>query len=115
MIGAEMVLTDSGGIQEESTMLQIPCLTLRENTERPVTISEGTNRLVGIDKAQIITAVEETICCGIGQPRIPEMWDGKAGERIIDLICRFSRSHSDREMIRQKMPCKTREGMSYFA
>jgi len=82
----KFVLTDSGGLQEETTVLGIPCLTLRENTERPVTITEGTNTLVGIDPEKII---EESmkILSGEGKSgRIPTFWDGKAAERIVEII-----------------------------
>jgi UDP-N-acetylglucosamine 2-epimerase (non-hydrolysing) len=81
---ARLVLTDSGGVQEETTVLGVPCLTMRESTERPVTVLEGTNRVVGSDPERI---VEEalTILEGPSRPaRIPELWDGRAGERIVD-------------------------------
>lgn len=80
--GATLVLTDSGGVQEETTALGVPCLTIRENTERPITITEGTNRLVGTDPAAIIEAAE-AILAGNGQRgRIPELWDGHAADRL---------------------------------
>jgi UDP-N-acetylglucosamine 2-epimerase (non-hydrolysing) len=83
---ATLVLTDSGGIQEETTALGVPCLTLRENTERPITISEGTNLLIGTDPAKIIAAAQ-TILAGKGKPgRIPPFWDGHAAERIVDVL-----------------------------
>jgi len=84
----KFALTDSGGLQEETTVLGIPCLTLRENTERPATITEGTNTLVGTDPEKII---EESmkIFAGEGKSgRIPKFWDGKAAERIVAIICR---------------------------
>lgn len=90
---ARVVLTDSGGIQEETTALGVPCLTLRENTERPVTVTEGTNRLVGQDPARILAAFEETMQSTVstveGGPmpqRMPELWDGRAAERIVKLF-----------------------------
>ena len=86
MIHVCLVLTDSGGIQEETTILGVPCLTLRENTERPITVVEGTNTLVGTDPARI---VEETQCIlgGEGKTgRIPELWDGYAAERIVKVL-----------------------------
>jgi UDP-N-acetylglucosamine 2-epimerase (non-hydrolysing) len=83
---ATLVLTDSGGIQEETTALGVPCLTLRENTERPITISEGTNQLIGTDPAKIIAAAHD-ILAGKGKPgRIPPFWDGHAAERIVDVL-----------------------------
>jgi len=83
---ATLVLTDSGGIQEETTALGVPCLTLRENTERPITISEGTNQLIGTDPAKIIAAAHDIIA-GKGKPgRIPPFWDGHAAARIVDVL-----------------------------
>jgi UDP-N-acetylglucosamine 2-epimerase (non-hydrolysing) len=83
---AALVLTDSGGIQEETTALGVPCLTLRENTERPITISEGTNLLIGTDPAKIIAAAR-VILAGNGKPgRIPPFWDGHSAERIVDVL-----------------------------
>lgn len=82
MDNAALVLTDSGGIQEETTFLQVPCLTLRLNTERPVTVTEGTNELVGVEPAAIVAAGNR-ILSGQAKPgRIPELWDGRSGERI---------------------------------
>jgi len=83
---ARLVLTDSGGIQEETTALGIPCLTLRENTERPITVTEGTNRLVGTRPAAILDAVGEVLAGGGGEPRRPEYWDGRASERIVNIL-----------------------------
>jgi UDP-N-acetylglucosamine 2-epimerase (non-hydrolysing) len=83
---AQLVLTDSGGLQEETTVLGVPCLTLRENTERPVTVTEGTNTLVGTDPERILACVEETLATGGKRGRIPELWDGRAAERIAQVI-----------------------------
>ena len=83
---ARVVLTDSGGIQEETTVLGVPCLTLRENTERPVTISNGSNHLVGTCPANIIAAYREVMQGPVRVSRIPPLWDGKAAERIIGII-----------------------------
>jgi UDP-N-acetylglucosamine 2-epimerase (non-hydrolysing) len=80
MSGAAVVLTDSGGVQEETTALGIPCLTLRENTERPVTIDEGTNLLAGVTRASILAAWAE-LRAHPRQGRIPALWDGRAAER----------------------------------
>ncbi|MBR9972785.1 non-hydrolyzing UDP-N-acetylglucosamine 2-epimerase [Magnetospirillum sulfuroxidans] len=83
MAQARLVLTDSGGIQEETTALGVPCLTLRDNTERPVTISEGTNTLVGRDPDAILTAARNILETGGKRGRIPEFWDGRASDRIV--------------------------------
>ena len=84
--GAALVITDSGGIQEETTFLGIPCVTLRENTERPVTVTEGTNHLIGTDPRKILTTVN-AILAGDSKPSsIPQWWDGQAGKRIIEII-----------------------------
>jgi len=87
---ATLVLTDSGGIQEETTALGVPCLTLRENTERPITISQGTNLLVGTDPAQIINAATNILAGKSKAGRIPPLWDGKAAERIVDILLRVA-------------------------
>lgn len=80
---SKFVLTDSGGIQEEATVLKVPCLTMRENTERPSTIKEGTNYLVGRNKKKIIRRVNEIMGGRAKKGNIPELWDGKAAERIV--------------------------------
>ncbi len=85
---ARLVLTDSGGLQEESTALGIPCLTLRENTERPITVTEGTNRVVGTRTADILNGFEQALAPAAPK-RIPEFWDGRASERIAGVITRF--------------------------
>ena len=82
---SRLVLTDSGGIQEETTVLGVPCVTLRENTERPVTVEEGTNVLAGTDPERIIACAREALE-GRASARTPELWDGRAGERIIASI-----------------------------
>ena len=86
--GARLVLTDSGGIQEETTALGIACLTLRENTERPVTVELGTNRVVGTDPGRIVAEAEAALAKDRRkeQPRIPPLWDGRAAERILDAL-----------------------------
>ena len=86
MRGAKLVLTDSGGIQEETTALGVPCLTLRENTERPVTVEEGTNTVVGTDPARVLAALDDIIANGGKRGRRPEGWDGHAAERIAAVI-----------------------------
>lgn len=80
------VLTDSGGIQEETTFLKVPCITMRDNTERPVTVTVGSNVMTGNDPARIIAAVDNVL---EGRPRatsIPELWDGHTAERIVDVL-----------------------------
>jgi UDP-N-acetylglucosamine 2-epimerase (non-hydrolysing) len=83
---AKLVLTDSGGIQEETTALGVPCLTLRANTERPITITEGTNRLLGDDPAAIVPAAASILAGDVPPERSPSLWDGKAGERIAAVL-----------------------------
>jgi len=86
MDSARLVLTDSGGIQEETTALGVPCLTLRENTERPITIDEGTNRLVGWRTDDVLNAFNELPSPEHFQPTRPENWDGRAAERIVHIL-----------------------------
>lgn len=83
---SRLVLTDSGGLQEETTVLGIPCLTLRENTERPITIAEGTNQLVGNNPESITRAALAVFEQDSRPARIPELWDGRAAVRIVDAI-----------------------------
>lgn len=84
MSNSIIVFTDSGGMQEETTILGIPCLTIRENTERPVTITDGTNRLVGTKTNNIITGYKESLSQKYN--RVPELWDGHAAERIVNVL-----------------------------
>ncbi len=83
---ARVVLTDSGGIQEETTALGIPCLTLRDNTERPITLEQGTNRLVGHEPEQVIAAFHAVMRNGAMQRQAPPLWDGHAARRIVDVL-----------------------------
>ncbi|HEY6189696.1 MAG TPA: UDP-N-acetylglucosamine 2-epimerase (non-hydrolyzing) [Pyrinomonadaceae bacterium] len=86
--GARLVLTDSGGIQEETTALSIPCLTLRENTERPITVELGTNKIVGTDSRKIIEAANAALDSppSIETRRVPPLWDGHTAPRILDAL-----------------------------
>lgn len=83
---ARIVLTDSGGIQEETTALGVPCITMRENTERPITVTDGTNTIVGINTQKIEAAVADVLQSGGKTGRIPEYWDGRAAERILAVL-----------------------------
>ncbi len=88
MRSAKVVATDSGGLQEETTALGVPCLTMRENTERPITILEGTNTLVGTDRDAILAAFDDVLATGGKAGRVPELWDGKAGRRIAAILAK---------------------------
>jgi UDP-N-acetylglucosamine 2-epimerase (non-hydrolysing) len=86
MKSAAVVITDSGGIQEETTVLGVPCLTLRKNTERPITVNEGTNILLGMDSGKMISETDKILRGEVKKGKIPELWDGKAAERIVAKI-----------------------------
>ena len=86
MTDARVVLTDSGGIQEETTILNVPCLTVRENTERPITIECGTNRLVGADPDKVLEAALAALDGVEGAKQPPQLWDGFASRRIVDVL-----------------------------
>ncbi len=86
MSKSKLLLTDSGGIQEETTYLRVPCLTLRENTERPVTVEIGTNRLVGMDRGAILKGFEDAMNGSFKDSKIPPLWDGCASERILETM-----------------------------
>jgi UDP-N-acetylglucosamine 2-epimerase (non-hydrolysing) len=86
---ATVIITDSGGVQEESTYLGVPCLTLRENTERPITVSLGTNTLVGQDKKKLSAELSNILAGKLKKGVVPPLWDGHAGERIAEILCRF--------------------------
>lgn len=84
---AAVVLTDSGGLQEETTVLGVPCVTLRENTERPITLEQGSNVLAGTDPKAIIAAVQKAVAGG-RRGRRPALWDGRSAERVVDILAR---------------------------
>lgn len=95
LMDARMVLTDSGGIQEETTALGIPCLTLRDSTERPVTVCEGTNTIVGTDPGAIEIAIEKQLARPRAESRRPALWDGRAAVRIVEILERDLRRRID--------------------
>lgn len=88
MDNSRLVLTDSGGVQEETTVLGIPCLTLRNNTERPATVTQGTNQVIGLDGQRIVAAGRAVLSNWSRSSRRPPLWDGKAARRIIDIVLR---------------------------
>ncbi|MCI0733296.1 MAG: UDP-N-acetylglucosamine 2-epimerase (non-hydrolyzing) [Methylococcaceae bacterium] len=105
-----MVLTDSGGLQEETTALGIPCITLRENTERPITIDQGTNTVVGSDPEKIRRCVTEILESGGKAGQIPRLWDGRSAERIVEIIKRviidpLCASHVGRDIRNHNRAC----------
>jgi UDP-N-acetylglucosamine 2-epimerase (non-hydrolysing) len=90
MAAARLVITDSGGVQEETTILRVPCLTLRENTERPITLTRGTNQLVGTDPRHMLLNANRVLAQAWSMPEeTPEKWDGKAAERLVDVLERI--------------------------
>jgi UDP-N-acetylglucosamine 2-epimerase (non-hydrolysing) len=86
MADTRLVLTDSGGIQEETTILGVPCLTLRENTERPITVTEGTNLVVGSCKERVVAEALRILEGEAKTGRVPKLWDGRAAERIVRIL-----------------------------
>jgi len=92
MAEAAVVLTDSGGVQEETTALGVPCLTLRENTERPVTIEQGTNRLVGLNQDAILQSVSQVFAGDWPKGQVPDLWDGKASFRLSEVLKKWGGS-----------------------
>ena len=91
---SKIILTDSGGIQEEATIMGVPCLTLRENTERPITVVQGTNRIVGTDKIRILQGFDLAMEEPKGRLRGPDKWDGQAAERIVEILAKIGRMRS---------------------
>lgn len=98
---ARVVLTDSGGVQEETTALGVPCLTMRENTERPITITNGTNRLVGIRANIILDNLDEVLSNAGLNDKMPPLWDGRAAERICDILAPIT---DQRRMVLRSIP-----------
>ena len=92
MRGASVVVTDSGGIQDETTFLGIPCLTVRPNTERPITVTQGTNRLIECHRGSIVQAVQQSLQASAAMPSgsVPDLWDGHAAERIVEVFHRLA-------------------------
>lgn len=86
---ARLAITDSGGVQEETTALGVPCITVRENTERPITVAEGTNALVGSSPDRLREAAREVLATGGKRGRVPEKWDGKAALRVVEHVAQF--------------------------
>jgi UDP-N-acetylglucosamine 2-epimerase (non-hydrolysing) len=102
-MNARLVLTDSGGLQEETTVLGVPCITIRPNTERPITCTEGTNVLVGNDPKKVLDAANSILHGSALNGRVPEKWDGRAAERIVEILvsdaassCEFPGNHLQR-------------------
>ena len=86
MARACVVFTDSGGIQEETTALGVPCVTMRNNTERPITVQVGTNQLSGIGKSAIVNAAHGAVLHKRSKGSLPPLWDGQASRRIVDVV-----------------------------
>lgn len=104
---ARLIITDSGGIQEESTALGTPCLTVRESTERPITVTEGTNRVIGTNSFDIEAAVHDTLT-DAPAPRCPALWDGQAGRRIAEVITTTLQPRTAANTIDPRVPASTR-------
>ena len=94
MSRARVVLTDSGGLQEETTALGVPCITLRENTERPITVDQGTNTIVGTDATKIRSCFHDVLATGGKAGRVPDLWDGRAAERIGEILIEWARGRA---------------------
>jgi len=109
MAKARVVITDSGGIQEETTILGVPCVTIRPNTERPITIESGTNRLAGHKKQDIVSAVQDAISDSRSHADSLPLWDGRAASRIVDVLERWLAANSGRVQA-EKKPLRTVAG-----
>jgi len=94
---AKAVVTDSGGITEETTVMGVPCMTLRDNTERPETVTEGTNELIGTNPKAIQPAMEKLFAGKWKTGSIPEKWDGKTATRIVEHLVRLEKTHAFQE------------------
>ena len=94
MDGATVMITDSGGLQEETTALSVPCITLRENTERPITAEQGTNTVVGSDEALFVRCLDDILATGGKRGRVPEYWDGAAAPRIAEDLYHWLQSRT---------------------
>jgi UDP-N-acetylglucosamine 2-epimerase (non-hydrolysing) len=101
---AALVMTDSGGVQEETTAMQVPCLTLRNNTERPITVREGTNQIVGLEAAVIVDAARRVLSGSAKAGRIPRLWDGRSAERIVGTLCHYYGSRRERVASEIRVP-----------
>ncbi|MGC2489237.1 MAG: UDP-N-acetylglucosamine 2-epimerase, partial [Candidatus Sulfotelmatobacter sp.] len=99
--GARIVLTDSGGVQEETTVLGVPCLTLRENTERPATVEHGSNQVVGVDSDRILAAARSVLREPARRFERPPLWDGKAGARIVAILGEHLQPSAPRSRLEQ--------------
>lgn len=97
MTQAKIVLTDSGGIQEETTILGVPCLTLRENTERPITVSEGTNTIVGTNPDTMVRECLKILNHEVKKSQIPQFWDGHAAQRIVEVLVQSTTTRKARD------------------
>jgi len=101
---ATIVVTDSGGIQEETTFLRIPCVTVRDNTERPATVESGTNIIAGTTKEKVEAAIRQQMASE-GNNKMPKKWDGQAATRIIDVLTRVASESNSGQQLLVPQPC----------
>jgi len=104
---AALVMTDSGGVQEETTAMKVPCLTLRNNTERPITVHEGTNQIVGLEPAAIVLAARRVLSGSIKPGRVPRLWDGHSARRIVGTLCRHCGTRREGVAREIRIPAQT--------